>query len=86
MTSDLLGTVIGLKMRLAGKVTGMLPEPLRSEVSGLRAEAAGCVKELAGLGIDLLSRLSESVSVDYETADRKPSGASDKKLRKIELD
>ena len=86
MKGNLLGTVIGLKMRLVDKAVGMLPEPLRYEVSGLRAEAAGRVKELAGFGINLLSQLSEGISVDYEIADRKTAEAKNKQMRQIELD
>jgi hypothetical protein len=55
-------------------------------MSGLKAQAAGCVKELAGFGIDMLTRLSESVRTDFDAADRKTDASAGKKLRKIELD
>lgn len=86
MRGNLIGTVIRMKMRLACRLTETLPEPLRSEMSGLKAQAAGCVKELAGFGIDMLTRLSESVRTDFDAADRKTDASAGKKLRKIELD
>ncbi len=86
MTGSLLGMVINLNIRLADKAIDRLPEPLRSRMSGLRAEAAGCVKELAGLGMEILAGLNSSIEVSPTASGQKPAVKENAGLRKIELE
>jgi hypothetical protein len=86
MRGSLLGTVINLNMRLADKVIERLPEPLRSQTAGLRAEAAGRVKEIAGLGMEILSSLNERIDVSPAAVEHKIAGKDNAGLKKIELD
>jgi hypothetical protein len=86
MTGSLLGMVINLNIRLADKVIERLPEPLRSQTAGLRAEAAGCVKELAGLGMEILMGLNNSIEVSPAASGHEPNVKGNSSLRKIELE
>lgn len=86
MKGSLLGMVINFNIRLSDKVIERLPDPLRSRTAGLRAEAAGCVKELAGLGMEILAGLNSSIDVSPAASGHEPAGKENAGLRKIELE